>query len=151
MSDFHDRPFPRGVLIAVASLIGLTILAIAVARLSGFDPSQGPRPAEVAGRDLLFVAAEQGDLAVRDAASGALLATLPAGEDGFIRGVLRTLARERRKHDVDPDAPFRLSLREDGHVALEDRTTDFYVDLQAFGATNEAAFARFLSPPQASP
>ncbi|MCG6897627.1 MAG: phosphonoacetaldehyde hydrolase [Thiocapsa sp.] len=146
MSEFHDRPFPRGVLIAVASLIGFTILAIAVARLSGFDPSQGPRPAEVAGRDLLFIEIGQGELAVHDAASGSLLETLPAGEDGFIRGVLRTLARERRIHDVEPDAPFRLSLREDGHVTLEDRTTDFFVDLKAFGATNEAAFGRFLSP-----
>ncbi|WP_296804823.1 photosynthetic complex assembly protein PuhC [Thiocapsa sp.] len=145
MTELHDRPFPRSMLIAVASLIGFTILAVAVARLTGFDPSQAPVSPEVAVRDLSFVEVGQGDLAVYDAESGVLLETLPPGEDGFIRGVLRTLERERRMHSVALDGPYRLSLRENGRFTLEDQTTDFFIDLRAFGPTNEAAVGRFLS------
>jgi putative photosynthetic complex assembly protein len=105
-------------LIAVASLIGFTILAVAVARLTGFDPSQAPVSPEVAVRDLNFVEIGQGDLAVYDAESGVLLETLPPGEDGFIRGVLRTLERERRMHGVALDGPYRVSLRENGRFTL---------------------------------
>jgi putative photosynthetic complex assembly protein len=141
----HDRPFPRGVLIAVASLIGFTILAIAIARLSGYDPSQAPASPEVAVRDLRFVEVGEGNIAVYDDATGELLETLPPESDGFIRGVLRTLIRERRMHGVDPDGPYRLSLRENGRFTLDDPTTDFFIDLRAFGLTNEAAVGRFLS------
>jgi putative photosynthetic complex assembly protein len=141
----HDRPFPRGVLIAVASLIGFTILAIAIARLSGYDPSQAPVSPEVAVRDLRFVEVGEGNIAVYDDATGELLETLPPESDGFIRGVLRTLIRERRMHGVDPDGPYRLSLRENGRFTLDDPTTDFFIDLRAFGPTNEAAVGRFLS------
>jgi putative photosynthetic complex assembly protein len=147
LTELHDRPFPRGVLIAVASLIGFTILAVAIARLAGFDPSQEPVSPAVAVRDLNFVEIDQGHLAVYDASSGALLETLPPGEDGFIRGVLRTLARERRMHEVAPDGPYRVSLRENGRFTLEDPTTEFFIDLRAFGPTNEAAVGRFLSAP----
>nr|AAP59029.1 hypothetical membrane protein [Thiocapsa roseopersicina] len=133
-------------LIAVASLIGFTILAVAVARLIGFDPSQGPISPEVAVRDLSFVEVGQGDLAVYDAASGELLERLPPGEDGSSR-VLRTLERERRMHSVAMDRPYRLSLRENGRFTLEDQTTDFFIDLRAFGPTNEASVGRFLSAP----
>jgi putative photosynthetic complex assembly protein len=147
LTELHDRPFPRGVLIAIASLIAFTILAVAIARLTGYDPSQAPLSPAVTVRDLRFVEIGQGDLAVYDAATGALLETLPPGEDGFIRGLLRTLARERRMHRVDADGPFRLSLRENGRFTLEDQTTEFFVDLRAFGPTNEAAVGRFLSAP----
>jgi len=146
LTELHDRPFPRGLLIAVASMIGFTILVVGAARLTGFDPSQAPVTPEVAARDLRFVELEPGDIEVYDATTGILLETLPQGEDGFIRGLLRTLARERRMHGVDPDGPYRLSFRENGHFTLEDQTTDFFIELRAFGATNEASVARFLSP-----
>ncbi len=145
MSDMHDQPFPRGILIAIASLVGFTILAVGVARLTGFDPSQAPLSPAVQVRDLRFVEVGEGELAVYDDATDALLEKLPPQGDGFIRGVLRTLARERRMHSVDPDGPYRLSLRENGRYTLEDLTTDFFVDLRAFGPTNEAAVGRFLS------
>lgn len=145
MSDMHDQPFPRGILIAIASLVGFTIFAVAVARLTGFDPSQAPVSPVVQVRDLRFEDAGDGDLAVYDHATGALVEMLPPEGDGFIRGVLRTLARERRMHSVDPNGPYRLSLRENGRYTLEDPTTDFLVDLRAFGPTNEAAVGRFMS------
>lgn len=147
MTELHDRPFPRGILIAIASLIAFTILAVAIARLTGYDPSQAPLSPAVAVRDLSFVEVGQGDLAVHDAATGALLETVPSDKNGFIRGLLRTLARERRMHRVDADGPFRLSLRENGQFTLEDQTTGFFIDLRAFGQTNEAAVGRFLSAP----
>lgn len=145
MTELHERPFPRGILIAIASLVGFTILVVAIARLTGYDPSQAPLSPEATGRDLSFVEVGRGDLAVYDASTGELLETLPPGEDGFIRGVLRTLERERRKHGVPLDGPYRVSLRENGRYTLEDQTTEFLIDLRAFGPTNEAAVGRFIA------
>lgn len=144
----HDRPFPRHILIAIAALVGFTILAVALARITGYDPTQIPLEAEVAGRDIRFVDGDRGDLNVYDASTGVLLEVIPPDEDGFIRGLLRTLERERGKHGVDLDGPYRVSYRADGHFTLEDGSTEFLVSLRAFGATNEAAIGRFLSPQQ---
>lgn len=150
MSDHHDRPLPRGVMIALAAVVAFTIVAVAVARLSGFDPSQGPSAAEVASRDLRFIDVGDGHLDVYDVATGTRLERLAPDEDGFIFGLLRTLERERRKHGASMDAPYRVTYREDGHFTLEDRTTAFFVELRAFGSTNERAVGRFLTVPQTS-
>jgi putative photosynthetic complex assembly protein len=151
LTELHDRPFPRGILIAIASLVGFTILIVGIARLTGYDPSQAPLSPEAAARDLTFVEVGRGDLAIYDAATGDLLETVPPGQDGFIRGVLRTLERERRMHGVALDGPYRVSRRENGRYMLEDQATGFRIDLRAFGPTNEAAVGRFLESQPTTP
>jgi putative photosynthetic complex assembly protein len=106
---------------------------------------------EAEARDLTFVEVDGGDLAIYDAATGDLLESVPPGKDGFIRGVLRTLERERRKHGVALDGPYRVSRRENGRYMLEDQATGFLIDLRAFGPTNEAAVGRFLPPQPTTP
>ena len=72
------------------------------------------------------------------------VAVLPSGEGGFVRGVLRGLARERRAHDIGSQPPFVLTRWSNGLLSLEDPETGRRVDLNAFGHTNKGAFARFL-------
>ncbi|WP_242467333.1 photosynthetic complex assembly protein PuhC [Thiocapsa imhoffii] len=146
----HDRPFPRGILIALAALIAFTVLAVGIARLSGFDPSQEPRSPATVMRDVRFVDADNGFLQVYDFDTGELIEAIEPNEDGFLRGLLRTLLRERRLHQTDLDGPYRVSLRENGHFTIEDLSTDFYVDLRPFGRDNEAAIGRFVASPQTS-
>ena len=74
----------------------------------------------------------------------AFLEVLAVGGDGFVRGVLRGVARERRGRGLGSDLPVRLIARRDGTLALEDPATGRRIELNAFGATNAAAFARFL-------
>ncbi|MBK1721672.1 photosynthetic complex assembly protein PuhC [Thiocystis violacea] len=151
MSDaFGGRPFPKGVLIAVAALLGFTIIMISVARLTGFMMPQAPVTAEVQARDIAFLEQTDGSMAVTDVATGEVIQTLPAGSEGFIRGVLRSLARQRRGYDAPLSEPFRLALRESGDYTLEDPVTGILLDLRAFGETNQAAFAELLSVPAAA-
>ena len=75
------------------------------------------------------------------------MAVLPPGSNGFIRGVMRGLARERMLHGIDAAPPFRLIRWADGRLSLEDTATGRLIDLAAFGPTNAQAFARLLTAP----
>lgn len=148
MSDpFGERPFPRGVLIAVAILLGSIILMIAIARITGYDPEQIPLTAVSESRDLRFESRDDGTLAVRDLANDDIVRVLEPTEGGFIRGVLRTMARERMLHRADADGPFQVARRADGHITLEDPGTGILLRLRAFGVDNEGAFAELLPAP----
>jgi putative photosynthetic complex assembly protein len=67
------------------------------------------------------------------------------GEAGFLRGALRALARERRKRDLGAEAAFELIARGDGRLTLNDPATGERIDLESFGPTNFATFARLLT------
>jgi putative photosynthetic complex assembly protein len=69
------------------------------------------------------------------------------GQNGFLRGVLRGFARTRRADGIGAEAPFRLTAWADGRLTLSDPSTGRRADLEAFGPTNEAVFAKFLTPP----
>jgi putative photosynthetic complex assembly protein len=72
------------------------------------------------------------------------LAVLDPGTNGFVRGVLRGLARERRRQGLGSEIPFHLAQRADGRLTLVDPATERVIDLKAFGPTNTQAFARLL-------
>jgi putative photosynthetic complex assembly protein len=57
---------------------------------------------------------------------------------------MRGLARERRQHSIGAAPPFRLTLWRNGMLSLVDTATGRTVELDGFGPTNRAAFARFL-------
>lgn len=145
MSDaFGQRPFPRGALIAVATLLGFVILMVSIARLTGTTMELAPVADEVQVRQIGFVEFDDGSLAIRDAATGDLIQTLAAEEGGFIRGVLRSMARQRKGYHADLSAPFHLARRASGHLTFMDPITGIRLELRAFGASNEAAFAQLL-------
>ena len=66
------------------------------------------------------------------------------GEQGFLRGTLRALARERRLRNLTSDAPFELTLLEDGRLSINDTLTKKGIDLEAFGPDNVAVFVEIL-------
>ena len=82
-------------------------------------------------------------IAVVDAASSATLDTV-YGEQGFLRGTLRAVVRERKLRGLVSDAPLHLIARADGRLTLTDPATGSRIDLESFGPTNAAVFARWL-------
>lgn len=97
-------------------------------------------------RRLRFVDAADKSVSVLDADSGAEVYRV-TGEAGFIRGILRGLARERRRLGKSAEEPFEL-VRENGLLTLRDLATGGQIELTAFGQTNAGAFARMLIEPQ---
>ena len=137
------RPFPRAPLVGAFVLIVVTLAVVAFARVYGIASVTEPAPA-VSARDLRFEDRPDGTIAVFDARDGTPVAVVAAGTNGFLRATLRGLARERRQQGGERDIPFRLAERADGRLTLEDTATGRRVNLEAFGSTNAAAFARLL-------
>jgi putative photosynthetic complex assembly protein len=143
-SSSHQR-FPRFALIAVAGVISLTLLAVIYTRVSGMDISYVPTTATVVDtRELRFTDHADGSVMVHTVPDEQLVAVLEPGTNSFIRGVLRSLNRERRFQDVNIYEPYRLVRWDDGRLSLEDPATDQQIDIGAFGRTQVDAFAALL-------
>lgn len=137
-------PVPRAALRGAGALIAATLIAVAWSRLSAPPGIEAPRERTVAVRGLFFEDQSDGSVAVVDARTGRRASTLAPGEGGFVRATLRTLTRERLRRGIGPGVPFELAVLQSHRVVLVDPALGRSVDLEAFGATNFAAFARLL-------
>lgn len=140
--------FPRWVLWTTAFLLLFTLGSVALVRITGNGPDQ-LAAATVAERLLRFEDRPGGGVAVIDGETGKLLTTM-TGEQGFLRGAIRALARDRNARKIGPEQPFKLISRTDGRLTLFDPVSGQRVDLESFGPSNAGVFAPFLTmQPQA--
>ncbi len=148
MSAVNKDPFPKSALIAASALVGFALVATTVgrvARLSAPAPSaEQAEPAPSRSVELRFTDEADGSVTVRESPGGRMVASLAPGTNGFIRGVMRGLARERRGLDIGAGPPFRLSSWPDGRLAIDDTATGRRIELDAFGSTNKTAFLTLL-------
>ncbi len=140
----HRQPFPRAVPWAAGVLVAFCLIAATVARTTQVGTTAMTPSRAVEIRELRFADRPDGSIAVFRDGEQVLATTVPPGGDGFIRGVLRGLARERKRNDVAVDRPYRLSRRADGRLTVADPSTGRRVDVGAFGAANYGAFARLF-------
>jgi putative photosynthetic complex assembly protein len=143
-TDKRDATLPRGALIGAAVLVGGSLLMVGLARLTGYVPAQAPASAIVETRDLRFDDRPDGAVLIYSSADDRLVYTLQPGTNGFVRGVMRGLVRERRADHIGAAQPFRLTRWADGRLSLDDPATGRHVDLEVFGPTNAGAFADIL-------
>jgi putative photosynthetic complex assembly protein len=146
----HAEHFPRGALYGAGALVGLALIATAFARVSGIGTTHVPAAVAVESRDLRFEDRRDGGVAVLDLASGREVQTISPGTNGFLRGVLRGLARDRKLQHIGTEPPFRLTRWDDGRLTIEDVATGRRIELAPFGPTNTAAFSRLLRDRSAS-
>lgn len=138
--------FPRWFLLGAAALVLFSLASVGLVRLTGNGPDQrrAAEPSTVE-RPLRFEDRPDGSIAVVDGRTGTLVASVQ-GEQGFLRGALRALSRERRARGLGPEQPFQLVARPDGRLTLIDPVTDQRIDLESFGPTNAGKFASLLEP-----
>lgn len=141
---FHGKTLPRAALVGAGLLVAATIFASGTARLTGIGTTRLPAAETVASAELRFLDREDGAVLVQRYPDETLIAVLPAGTNGFARGVLRGLARDRRLAHLGAGPPFRLVRWSDGRLSLEDPTTDRVIAIEAFGPTNAQVFADLL-------
>jgi putative photosynthetic complex assembly protein len=148
VSAIDKEKFPNAALFAAGAIIVVTIASVAWAR---FTISQAPQASvemsePISGYvDLVFADAEDGSVTISDASTSKLIETIAPGEDAFIRAVIRGYGRDRRVRNIAPTAPYRLYQLVDTRLVFEDTSTKRRINLRAFGATQQAAFARLLS------
>jgi putative photosynthetic complex assembly protein len=141
----HDNDVPRFALVAAAVLVlGTTILA-GIARRTDIGTTHVPAAQVVQVRNLRFEDQPDGAVAVRDADSRQVVERFAPASNAFARGVLRGLARERRRESFGQEQPFRLTHWSDGRLSLDDPATGRHVDLEVFGPTNTAVFSRLMT------
>lgn len=147
MSHSHAREtLPRGMLLALGALVLMTVVLAGVARWTGMGTAQRADAPTVATLELRFEDLADGGIGVLDARADRRIATVAPGTNGFLRSAVRGLVRERKRQSVGAQTPFLLLARADGRLTLEDPTTGRRIDLESFGATNAAVFARLLQP-----
>jgi len=135
--------FPRWVLLCGGGVILFSLLSVGLVRITGNGPDQKPAPSAFE-RPLRFEDRPDGSIAVIDGRTGGLISSVK-GEQGFLRGALRALARERKTRGVGSEIPFQLMARTDGGLTLYDPVTSQRVDLESFGPTNAGTFLPLLT------
>jgi putative photosynthetic complex assembly protein len=135
--------FPQWVLYFAAGLMAFSLIAVGLVRITGNGPDQRAA-APVLKRALVFKDQNDRGVRVEDGVTGETLTVLH-GEQGFVRGTLRALTRERYSRGLGSTEPFELIARVDGRVTLFDPATGQRVDLASFGPTNTAEFSRFFA------
>ena len=142
---FGRRPRRREVLPwVVIAILAASVGGIAVLSRT-YHVGTTPNATAVRQADLLMEDHDDGSISVYDASTHALVDTVPPKTNGFLRVVLAGMVRERRQDDMgSPTIPFHLTRWSDGRLTLTDAATHQLIELEAFGHTNEEAFARLL-------
>ena len=148
----HADMLPRGTLITAGTLVLFALTAAATVRIAHIPAEASPlamrqanHVAAVASRSLRFTDRADGAVVIIDADKGDDASIIQPGQKtGFIRGVMRGLARERRARGIGDQPPFTLSLWRDGELTLTDSVTGRSIEMTAFGSTNRASFLALL-------
>jgi len=150
MSALDTEPFPRFALISASALIGLSLIGTTAVRLTRTLGPESPAAvapaAAAASLDLRFKDQPDGSIRITRVSDGGLAGTVIPGEGGFIRGVMRGLARDRISRHIGEEPAFRLALSQAGDLSLLDTATGRLIDLESFGQGNRDSFFDLLRP-----
>lgn len=141
MAEIDDKPFPQSVLIGAGLMVFVSIAAVGASRAGLLN-----RPVVEVAEATSMV--EHADLGFADREDGAVIITATSGREvvippatgGFVRGVVRGMARDRRARGIGREPAFRLARWSDGKLTLTDTATGQRYDLDGFGPTNRQAF-----------
>ena len=136
---------PPAAMIGIGALLACSLLLAGIASLTGVGADVAPEPPVVATYALRFEDRPDGSVAVYRDSSETLVDVLPPGTNGFVRGVMRGMARDRRSRDIGPEMPFELHALEGGGASLSDPATGRVINLTAFGPDNLGAFVSILN------
>ena len=130
--------------------VGFAAFAIACLVLVGWVRFTAPAPTPniitpTAMRVLNFIDQPDGSIRVIDQETRDVVENF-SGEQGFLRGTLRALVRERKLRGLDANQAhaFELIAHDGGRLTLRDPATDASIALESFGPTNTAVFALLL-------
>jgi putative photosynthetic complex assembly protein len=125
-------------------IVMLALLSVGFARWAGLDETQVNTAQVVVSCKLRFEDGPAGSVLVYDWHDGKLLSTFESGSGSFLRGILRSMTRERRSLDAGAEQPFRLARHRDGALTIRDEATGRLIVLDAFGPTNSGVFSGLL-------
>ncbi|GAC1407387.1 MAG: photosynthetic complex assembly protein PuhC [Novosphingobium sp.] len=153
----HADMLPRGTLVTAGALVVFAFSVTAAMRIAQVPPAASPAAMRAANhveavesRDLRFIDRADGAVVIEDVRGSTASVIEPGQQTGFIRGVMRGLARERRMRGLGDQPPFKLTLWRDGELSLTDSVTGRSIEMTAFGSSNRASFMALLPKGTAS-
>ena len=136
---------PIRLLQAVGALLLFTLLVVGYARLSDMPllgvPDASPVVKEVV---LDFQKKEDGSVIILND-KGIELINSKVGPNGFISVVYDGFSYERKKKNINENAPVKLVQHEDGRLTIVDESSSWDMHLNSFGAMNVAVFGRLIN------
>lgn len=147
VADHHEEEqivVPKTAIRAAFALIVLTILLAGFGKMTGIGNVRGDRAVAAQSVSVRFEDRADGAIKVVSPANGDILDVVEAGNDGFVRTVLRGMAYERRRRAIDSGPAFTINRWADGHLTLDDPATGRSVDLAPFGTINMRRFVSLL-------
>jgi putative photosynthetic complex assembly protein len=146
MAETQAKVFERVPMLATALALATVVALVGLARTNGLRPDVSlPQETAVSQRLLRFEDAPLGRVIVRDAQTHAVIHQFASGEGAFVRATLRALVNDRKKKGITKDDDFRLEAYKGPQLFLIDEASGRTISLNAFGPTNTAAFAAFMS------
>ena len=120
--------------------LGLGWALIAVNNEGYQGPPEKPESNIVASVTLAVLDADNGVVKVLSAENYSELRVYGPGEGSFLRGVIRTLVRERASRNIESAPTFDLELTDRGGLILSDQTTGYWIAIEAFGPASYREF-----------
>ena len=136
---------PKALLSMMFALVVFILVAVSVARVSGWTLVGTPPQSEIVAKASLYLFSEKNKAVTVLSSKGVLLANLTGEEGGFVSDVARAVDQERRKQGVESNAPIEVIWRENGQISVYDPSTAWQADLMGFGADSSRAFAMLLA------
>jgi putative photosynthetic complex assembly protein len=140
----RDGQFPRWFLWSVGAMM---VFAMAFAGLGRIERERAGPPvlAPVAEQiTILFDERIDGSVEILRESDRTLLDRLPSDGSGFLRGVFRSLKRDRVIRSIPQGEPYLLVRRTNGRVSIVDAVSGERINLNGFGPTNLATANRVL-------
>jgi putative photosynthetic complex assembly protein len=141
----NSQMVPKAAIIGAATLVGFALVVAGLGRLTGVGAVRTDYAGTVQAAAFRFEDRLDGGIAVIAPESGVTIGVVPAGTDGFVRTVLRSLAFDRQRHGVGAGPPFVIAKWSDGHSTIDDPATGRRVDLAAFGVANMKTFDQVVA------
>jgi putative photosynthetic complex assembly protein len=120
----------------------LLVIGIFLYRESGLHEQSRDDSPVVASRELHFYDTSKGEILITD--KNGIKISLVGGEGGFMRAVVRGLAKERIALGIGPERSFRLVANKRGIISIIDPVTGSKVDVSSFGKANSEIFTKLL-------
>jgi putative photosynthetic complex assembly protein len=139
----------RHPVVLLFAAVGLAWALISVNSQGHQGPPQKPDVPIVARASLTVLDGEGGAVVIQHLESMEPLATYAAGEGSFVRGVMRTLVRERVSRSIESEPIFVLELTAAGGLILLDELTGYWIAIEAFGPDNYREFRALFDLAQA--
>ena len=143
-----NRPISLGLpMLAIAITLVVTVALVFMSPAHEVTVSgANDRLQALASRDIRFEDQADGSIRVIDAKQSEQIALVAPASNGFLRGAVRGLVRERKLQGLGIEVPFTLAVLADGRLLLHDSATGHEIDLASFGSTNAAVFSKLLVP-----